>query len=685
MLALAQQSCPTPAAAAAAGDDGQWLSLAEAASRCGQSATSTWRRRIGQLHAAGHARLQKPAAGGKAQWFIHVAADARLQGHSPAPAVDELDLPALTDAQRQVLLSREHLVQQWDRQHAAGMQPQAFCQMWAVAHGTKPSITSLYRWHAAWRQAGRAGLMDERWSSARNQDQGSDPFLAAARDIYLKPHGPSMRLTWQLVCHLARQHQWPLRSAKATQRFLAKLPRAQVISARQGPDAFEAACVPSIRRDYSTLAANEVWNSDHHRLDVMVRAADGRHFRPWLTCWQDVRSRKITGWRMIEHAPNADTILASFVSAAQVHGVPGTAYVDNGRDYDSRAMQGQTKRQRRAARALISPDQMQRMGGAMGELGVTVMHAWPYHGQSKPIERFFNTLADRFCRAYPSYTGPDTARKPEGLAEACSANRAPTLQQLREDFAAWLAGDYNAAEHTGQGMDGRSPEVVFEAELRSRRTLPLETLRFACLPLICPQRTLKSGQIVRGFAVGKEGIRYQGVSYGGFDPHIQRLVGRYVQLKIDADDVSQVYVLNLDGQLIGPAKSNVTLPFLADKRDMAAAISAKGQIRKAIKDYHKSRRRVSYDVAQLMVARAADAADASQQQQQGPRLAGDAPISPVRTSFDQQLPAIRQAFQAPLKQAVGAENIEPPTPFSYQRRPASDDDQPIPFSYQETP
>jgi hypothetical protein len=35
--------------------------------------------------------------------------------------------------------------------------------------------------------------------------------------------------------------------------------------------------------------------ADHHRCDVWVRHA-GKHVRPWLTCWEDVRSRKIVGW-----------------------------------------------------------------------------------------------------------------------------------------------------------------------------------------------------------------------------------------------------------------------------------------------------------------------------------------------------------------------------------------------------
>ena len=36
------------------------------------------------------------------------------------------------------------------------------------------------------------------------------------------------------------------------------------------------------------------------------------------------------------------------------------------------------------------------------QLGINQIYATPYHGQAKPIERFWETLEDRFCKFFPT-------------------------------------------------------------------------------------------------------------------------------------------------------------------------------------------------------------------------------------------------------------------------------------------
>src|SRR5205807_7057325 len=110
----------------------------------------------------------------------------------------------------------------------------------------------------------------------------------------------------------------------------------------------------------------------------------------------------IVGWTLYAHDPNQDTILSTFRDGCLKHGVPKGVYIDNGKDYDSRALQGETKRQRfdrrrnKAAHPRIEE-------GVFGELEVEVKHALPYQPQGKPIERMFGTLCGQFSKLIPTY------------------------------------------------------------------------------------------------------------------------------------------------------------------------------------------------------------------------------------------------------------------------------------------
>lgn len=50
------------------------------------------------------------------------------------------------------------------------------------------------------------------------------------------------------------------------------------------------------------------------------------------------------------------------------------------------------------------------------QLGINQIYATPYHGQAKPIERFWETLEDRFCKFFPTYLGKDAKKRPGGYA-----------------------------------------------------------------------------------------------------------------------------------------------------------------------------------------------------------------------------------------------------------------------------
>jgi hypothetical protein len=625
----------------------QFLTLPDASRRSGLSVGHIRRLCAEQWLAAGLA-VVSPAG----QWSVAESADPRFAAAPPASEF-QADLRAMTDRQRADVAARRELLLRWERHlsvsRAAGVgeadATERFCRI-ETECGRPVSRGSLYKWRAAFRSAGDAGLIDGRaLRYQQSKPSAAEPFLDFVKRLYLDQRRRSVILCWELACHQSDERGWEKRSLAQTRRFISTIPAQVVALARHGRKGFETAAEPAIKRDYSGLASNEMWCSDHHRLDVFVNAGtleQPRIIRPWLTAWQDLRSRKIVGHILFAGDPNTQTILRAFVQGAQSHGLPTIAYVDNGKDYDSEQIQGRTKRQRRLN---IDP---QRITGAFQILSIQTMHAWPYHGQSKPIERFFGTVCERFSKLFETYCGKDTASKPDDLQRHIDAGRAPLLADFAQSFQTWLDGDYHARVHTGDSMDGLCPAAAFDQHLTSKRALPIEMLRFACMERIGP------------VTVRRDGVRWHGMDYGGFDAQVQQLMGRQVLLAIDPADVSAVHVLDLDGRLLCQARANRSLPVRADRSDLSAAIREKRRVGRTSRAYMSARPRLAMDTQALMERAAAEriaASVISKSEIRNPDTPAPS-IQPARTPFDEQFEAIRRAV-SPERQriAVGAESL----------------------------
>jgi hypothetical protein len=448
----------------------------------------------------------------------------------------------------------------------------------------------------------------------------------------------------------AVENGWEVRSYKACQRYVAELPKAMVLKLRFGDEAFTNEAEPYIERDYSTLESNQIWCADHHVFDVLIKIVNTRtgvmeHTRPWLTAWQDLRSRKIVGWRVFAHDPNSDEILFAFKDAVREHGLPHAVYFDNGKDYDCFALQGRTKKDRWRERKVRFAFDQQRSGVFPG-LSIDVMHAWPFHGQSKPIERWFGTI-EQYTPVWPTYFGRNPQERPEDFQLNLERGKAPTL----EEFSEWFDGivqQYNAKPHSGDGMDGQSPDAVFAANSISKRTTTDEVLDQWCLRQ--PPGSVK---------VTQNGVIYQGVRYGQHD--LLAHLGEQVTLRIDDKDLSHVQVWTLDGKIIARVAANQKMSWNPTSQELRDAIQKKKQARKLVRQWTDSRPRLHEDLPDLMLRARASSIQNSpftihhSEPPEAPALV------PVRTSIDDQLPALRDALRRssvqPLRTAVGAEAL----------------------------
>ena len=117
--------------------------------------------------------------------------------------------------------------------------------------------------------------------------------------------------------------------------------------AREGVHRYQADCELKILRDYREIWPNFMWCGDHHIFDVFVKHG-GKVLRPWVTAWMDMASRSFMGW-CISFQPNSRTIALALAHGIArkdderfpQHGLPSSVYIDNGKDYRSKYLNGE--------------------------------------------------------------------------------------------------------------------------------------------------------------------------------------------------------------------------------------------------------------------------------------------------------------------------------------------------------
>lgn len=277
-------------------------------------------------------------------------------------------------------------------------------------------VATVYNWQKLVR-----GLNRGDWLPAlapRNQGRTAmaecDPnaweFL---KGDYLRLSQPSFESCMDRLKDAASLHGWSLPSAKTLWRRIEReIPEALRVLAREGVDALTKMYPPMVR-DRSEFHALQAVNADGHRWDVFVQWPDKpKPIRPLMLAIQDLYSGKILAWRIAENE-GADTVRLAFGDLFREHGIPDLAWLDNGRGFASKWITGGTPNRFRFKVKAEEPV------GILTDLGVQVHWTRPYSGQSKPIERAFETLCDHGAK-HPefqgAYTGNHPGAKPEDYA-----------------------------------------------------------------------------------------------------------------------------------------------------------------------------------------------------------------------------------------------------------------------------
>ena len=296
---------------------------------------------------------------------------------------------------------------------------------------------------------------------------------------------------------------------------------------RKGAKAWNDEVAMYIERDYSLINVGDVLVADGHVLNFeILNPWTGKPKRMTLIVWLDMKSSFPLGWEIMP-TENTEAISAALRRAILRLGkYPQVAYLDNGKAFKARFFQG------------VDFDEAG-FSGLYERLGIKTIFAWPYHGQSKTVERFFGTFAEleRWC---PTYTGTSIEKKPPRMMRGEKLHRRVynkvmgdnclTLENAHRAIAAWF-DEYAQRPQRGH-LAGRAPVELFLQEKG---------------PGIDKSELTWLMMSQAGCHIRQNGIRFLGQNY--YNP---ALYGRKhkASIRYDLQDPSAIYVYDQHGEYI---------------------------------------------------------------------------------------------------------------------------------------
>ncbi len=282
-----------------------------------------------------------------------------------------------------------------------------------------------------------------------------------------------------------------------------------------------------IERDYDKIEVGDILVADGHTLNFeILNPWTGKPKRMTLILFYDMKSNMPLGWEIM---PTEDTqaISAALRRAILALGkYPKVVYLDNGRAFKSRFFRG------------CNFDE-QGFVGIYSQLGIRTIFAWPYHGQSKTVERFFGTFSE-LETWMPTYVGTSIEHKPPRLNRGEKLHRrlwekacggiCPTLPEAHRAVASWF--DIYARRPQRGHLAGATPLSVFDAG-RGEGVDPAE------LTLLMMAQEIKR--------VTRAGIRFRGQNY--YHPELYGL-NRPVVIRYDLANDTSILVYDQRGDFI---------------------------------------------------------------------------------------------------------------------------------------
>ena len=277
---------------------------------------------------------------------------------------------------------------------------------------------------------------------------------------------------------------------------------------RHGEKALNDLYIPPIRRDLDKIEVGDILVADGHTLNfTMLDPLTNRAKRMTLVVVFDFKSSMPVGVEF-SATENTAAIASAYRRAIKNLGfVPAMFYTDNGRAFKSGFFTKKVDMPRNimGEKAFTGLFDRLKPYGFKGH-----RNALPYHGQSKPVERFFGSM-EEFSRRMPTYLGNSidnrvaSERRNEKFArelrERWIGGAQPDIRSVYAMLVDWFAEYAHRPMSSSAFYAGRKPIEVFTESMERVRSAPgfsgriIDDLELRYLMMAEAIRTIRNGKV----------------------------------------------------------------------------------------------------------------------------------------------------------------------------------------------
>ena len=458
-------------------------------------------------------------------------------------------------------------------------------------------IRVMYKKHKALYTEGELALIDRRGKHGNHNRKLTTEMTEIFEYYYLDQSRKTVSLCTTLT-GLEMQRRYDVvpdfPSKDTFENFAKKIPIPYMKWFREGEEAFIGECAPYIKRMYDDIEPNDIWVGDGHTFDIMVQGKDGKPFRPYLSAFMDVRSRKMTGWVVTDKLCGDATIYALKKGAGK-YGTPKMIQVDNGREYLFHDFSGDAgfRKKAKPKEGEFKPPTI------LSDLNIDIRTSIPKNARAKGIERAFDTVKETFSKLFDGYTGGSIDEKPDRLKDVVKTpEQLITIDEFIQTVDTYITGFYNKQPHRGEGMHGKSPDEVYAELLYEKRVIPKDKLNLMFMRY--SKGTMKVGKNGITIKVYGETLQYSNTDLW------EDYFGREVYVRYAPDELETVRVYSTDNQFICEAQLETKLSHKASKEEIQEAQKAKREQIKRVKNHDPSHGHDLPDALDLIIAAAGE-------------------------------------------------------------------------------
>ena len=206
-------------------------------------------------------------------------------------------------------------------------------------------------------------------------------------------------------------------------------------------------------------------------------------------------------------------------------------------------------------------DMFLRLTGAsvMQTLRIQTVHAKAYHGWAKPVERFFRTLEERYCRQLRGYCGGRPGDRPENFDRALrhwtERGELMSMDEFVDVFQNEILPAYH--NHPHAGYNGESPAARYARLPKARG----EIFSWSVLD------ELRMGEAER--VVTTQGVKFRGRIY--WAPELLHHTGEHVVIKFSDCEMDSITVRDRrDSSFICDAEIRGAMQFVGEDEERVA-------------------------------------------------------------------------------------------------------------------